>query len=151
MTRRSGSCIRICLVTFAIVSALCVSGPAIYWKFKKGFSFNKSSSSSIVCNPCVCDCPPPLSLLKLAPVMLRKSVGELARTTSLLPKIGVVDLCRLAQDRVKKGVEGLLMVPHLRSWVIGKKHLCALGDNSANESEPGSRIGLLFCLVIGFT
>ncbi|PWA34669.1 hypothetical protein CTI12_AA616890 [Artemisia annua] len=76
MTRRSGSCIRICLVTFAIVSALCVSGPAIYWKFKKGFSFNKSSSSSVVCNPCVCDCPPPLSLLKLAPGLANLSVTD---------------------------------------------------------------------------
>lgn len=65
--RRSGSSwLRCCLVTFAIISALCVSGPAIYWRLKKGLNLNSNSSISS-CNPCVCDCPPPLSLLKLAP------------------------------------------------------------------------------------
>ncbi|KAK9060681.1 hypothetical protein SSX86_021387 [Deinandra increscens subsp. villosa] len=65
MTRRSGSCLRSCLLIFAVISALCVSGPALYWRLKKGF--NLKSASSVSCAPCVCDCPPPLSLLKLAP------------------------------------------------------------------------------------
>nr|GEW63551.1 hypothetical protein [Tanacetum cinerariifolium] len=33
-------------------------------------------SSSIVCNPCICDCPPPLSLLKLAPGLANLSVTD---------------------------------------------------------------------------
>lgn len=64
MSRRSGACLRCCLVVFAVVSALCVSGPALYWKFKKGL---KHTGASSVCSPCVCDCPPPLSLIKIAP------------------------------------------------------------------------------------
>ncbi|KAK9078825.1 hypothetical protein SSX86_002883 [Deinandra increscens subsp. villosa] len=75
MTRRSGSCLRCCLVIFAVISALCVSGPAIYWRINKGFNLGKSSSS-ISCNPCVCDCPPPLSLLKLAPGLANLSVTD---------------------------------------------------------------------------
>ncbi|KAJ0504008.1 hypothetical protein HanRHA438_Chr12g0536391 [Helianthus annuus] len=72
MTRRSGSCLRCCLVIFAVVSALCVSGPALYWRLKRGFSFK----SGVSCPPCVCDCPPPLSLLKLAPGLANLSVTD---------------------------------------------------------------------------
>nr|XP_027071112.1 uncharacterized protein LOC113696022 isoform X2 [Coffea arabica] len=65
MSRRSGNCGRCCLVVFAVVSALCVSGPAIYWKFKKSLSLKTASLNS--CSPCICDCAPPPSLLKIAP------------------------------------------------------------------------------------
>ncbi|XVE97500.1 hypothetical protein REPUB_Repub03eG0024900 [Reevesia pubescens] len=64
MSRRSGSCLRLCLVIFAVVSALGVCGPALYWRFKKALRLADSKSS---CPPCICDCPPPLSLLKIAP------------------------------------------------------------------------------------
>ncbi|CAH8352916.1 unnamed protein product [Eruca vesicaria subsp. sativa] len=65
MARRSGDCMR-CLVIFAVVSALVVCGPALYWKFNKGFVGSNTRKSS-VCPPCVCDCPPPVSLLEIAP------------------------------------------------------------------------------------
>ncbi|CAI9298326.1 unnamed protein product [Lactuca saligna] len=74
MTRRSGSCFRCCLVILAVISALCVSGPALYWKLKRGF--NLKPGSSIHCTPCICDCPPPLSLLKLAPGLVNLSVTD---------------------------------------------------------------------------
>ena len=64
MSRRSGTCLRLCLVIFAVVSALGVCGPALYWRFKKTLRLGDSKSS---CPPCICDCPPPLSLLKIAP------------------------------------------------------------------------------------
>ncbi|KAA3468213.1 Two-component response regulator-like PRR73 [Gossypium australe] len=65
MSRRSsGTWLRLCLVIFAVVSALAVCGPALYWRFKKTLRFVDSKSS---CPPCICDCPPPLSLLKIAP------------------------------------------------------------------------------------
>ncbi|CAN6827108.1 unnamed protein product [Brassica oleracea var. botrytis] len=64
MARRSGDCMK-CLVIFAVVSALVVCGPALYWKFNKGFAGSTRKTS--VCPPCVCDCPPPVSLLELAP------------------------------------------------------------------------------------
>ncbi|KAL4589883.1 hypothetical protein LXL04_002794 [Taraxacum kok-saghyz] len=74
MTRRSGSCLRCCLVIFAVVSALFVSGPALYSRLKNGF--NLKGGSSISCSPCVCDCPAPLSLLKLAPGLANLSVTD---------------------------------------------------------------------------
>ncbi|KAL0798252.1 hypothetical protein Bca101_053426 [Brassica carinata] len=65
MARRSGDCMK-CLVIFAVVSALVVCGPALYWKFNKGFVGSTRENS--VCPPCNCDCPPPVSLLEIAPV-----------------------------------------------------------------------------------
>ncbi|KAG9146230.1 hypothetical protein Leryth_007930 [Lithospermum erythrorhizon] len=59
MSRRSKNCLRCCLVVFAVISALCVSGPVLYWKFKKGLLLKTTSAS---CSPCVCKCAPPLSL-----------------------------------------------------------------------------------------
>ncbi|MFQ6627717.1 hypothetical protein Gotur_006098 [Gossypium turneri] len=68
MSRRSsGTWLRLCLVIFAVVSALAVCGPALYWRFKKTLRFVDSKSS---CPPCICDCPPPLSLLKIAHNMI---------------------------------------------------------------------------------
>ncbi|KHG29530.1 Two-component response regulator-like PRR73 [Gossypium arboreum] len=64
MSRRSGTCLRLCLVTFAVISALAVCGPALYWRFKKTLKLGPSKSS---CPPCICDCPPPLSLVNIAP------------------------------------------------------------------------------------
>ncbi|RLM73902.1 hypothetical protein C2845_PM15G13410 [Panicum miliaceum] len=62
---------RWCLVILAVASALGVSGPAFYWRYKKGFSASPSSpaaaSSSPACPPCSCDCPAPLSLKSIAP------------------------------------------------------------------------------------
>ncbi|MQL97540.1 hypothetical protein Taro_030232 [Colocasia esculenta] len=49
-SRRSGACLRCCLVAFAVASALYVSGPALYWRFKRGFRENASSSPSS-CTP----------------------------------------------------------------------------------------------------
>ncbi|XP_062078334.1 uncharacterized protein LOC133782903 [Humulus lupulus] len=73
MSRRSGTCLRCCLVVFAVVSALAVCGPALYWRFKKGMSVGDEKTS---CAPCVCDCPPPLSLLKIAPGLANLSISD---------------------------------------------------------------------------
>ncbi|KAG7540829.1 hypothetical protein ISN45_Aa07g009860 [Arabidopsis thaliana x Arabidopsis arenosa] len=73
MARRSGDCMR-CLVIFAVVSALVVCGPALYWKFNKGFVGSTRTNS--LCPPCVCDCPPPLSLLQIAPGLANLSITD---------------------------------------------------------------------------
>ena len=73
---------RWCLVILAVASALGVSGPAFYWRYKKGFSSSSSSpastaavaASSPSCPPCSCDCPAPLSLKSIAPGELSCSV-----------------------------------------------------------------------------
>uniref|UniRef100_A0A7N0V4Y1 Uncharacterized protein n=1 Tax=Kalanchoe fedtschenkoi TaxID=63787 RepID=A0A7N0V4Y1_KALFE len=64
MSRRSGTWVRCSLVTFAIVSALCVCGPALYWRFSKSVPSSDSASSSS-CAPCHCNCPEPVSLLQV--------------------------------------------------------------------------------------
>ncbi|XP_054805475.1 uncharacterized protein LOC129308389 [Prosopis cineraria] len=73
MSRRSGACLRCCLVVFAVVSALAVCGPTLYGTFKNTW---KLDNSKISCPPCVCDCPPPLSLLHIAPGLANLSVSD---------------------------------------------------------------------------
>ncbi|PIM98377.1 hypothetical protein CDL12_29145 [Handroanthus impetiginosus] len=73
MNRRSGACLRCCLVIFAVVSALCVCGPAFYSKFNKGFKLKGVSSS---CSPCICHCAPSQSLLHIAPGLANLSVSD---------------------------------------------------------------------------
>jgi hypothetical protein len=58
---------------FAVISALAVCGPALYWRFKKSIKLGASKPS---CPPCICDCPPPLSLLKIAPGLANLSVTD---------------------------------------------------------------------------
>ncbi|KAG6430810.1 hypothetical protein SASPL_108883 [Salvia splendens] len=73
MSRRSGTWLRCCLVTFAVVSALCVSGPALYFKFNKGFKLKGVSDS---CPPCSCNCAPPHSLFQILPGLANLSVTD---------------------------------------------------------------------------
>ncbi|KAK6156586.1 hypothetical protein DH2020_010834 [Rehmannia glutinosa] len=73
MSRRSATCLRCCLVIFAVVSALCVSGPALYFKFKKGLKFKGVSAS---CPPCNCKCAPPQSLFQIVPGLVNLSVTD---------------------------------------------------------------------------
>ncbi|KAK4257522.1 hypothetical protein QN277_007099 [Acacia crassicarpa] len=73
MSRRSGACLRCCLVVFAVASALAVCGPALYWRFKNTINLRDSKLS---CPPCVCDCPPPLSLLQIAPGLANLSISD---------------------------------------------------------------------------
>uniref|UniRef100_A0A453CCG0 Uncharacterized protein n=1 Tax=Aegilops tauschii subsp. strangulata TaxID=200361 RepID=A0A453CCG0_AEGTS len=66
----AAACGRWCLVILAVASALGVSGPALYWRYKKGFSSPASGAAAVSapsCPPCTCDCPPPLSLQSIAP------------------------------------------------------------------------------------
>ena len=87
---------RWCLVILAVASALGVSGPAFYWRYKKGFSSSPASTAAVAasspsCPPCSCDCPAPLSLKSIAP-------GELflfspSYQILLLPSLG---MCRRA-------------------------------------------------------
>ncbi|GMI81453.1 hypothetical protein like AT2G24290 [Hibiscus trionum] len=65
MSRRSGTCLSSCLIMFAVISALGVCGPVLYWRFKKSL---RSADSKLSCPPCICNCPPPpLSLVNISP------------------------------------------------------------------------------------
>ncbi|GAB4850489.1 hypothetical protein Ancab_029795 [Ancistrocladus abbreviatus] len=71
-SRRSGACL-CCLVVLSITLALCVFGSALFWKLNKGMRLGHGSAS---CPPCHCDCPPPLSLLKIAPGLINLSIED---------------------------------------------------------------------------
>ncbi|BAF15146.1 uncharacterized protein [Oryza sativa Japonica Group] len=100
MGRRGGAavaaaCGRWCLVILAVASALGVSGPAFYWRYKKGFASSSSSSSvsasaaavvSPSCPPCSCDCPPPLSLQSIAPGLVNFSTSGCGKNDPELSK-----------------------------------------------------------------
>ncbi|KAK1289535.1 hypothetical protein QJS10_CPA16g00003 [Acorus calamus] len=99
-SRRSGACLRCCLVVFAVASALYVSGPALqHWRSKKGIRFASSSSSS--CGPCVCDCPPPLSLHKIAPGLVNLSVSDCGKDDPDLNKEMEKQLVDLVTEELK--------------------------------------------------
>ncbi|XXG51906.1 hypothetical protein AAC387_Pa03g0368 [Persea americana] len=73
-SRGSGLVVKCCLVAFAVASALFVSWPAISWSFRKGIKQGTGIAPS--CGPCVCDCPPPLSLLSVAPGLVNLSISD---------------------------------------------------------------------------
>ncbi|XP_058067583.1 uncharacterized protein LOC131216950 [Magnolia sinica] len=80
--RRTGGFLRCCLVVFAVSSALYVSGPALYWRFKKGIRWGGVGDGGNIlpsCGPCICDCPPPLALLNVAPVLINLSITDCGR------------------------------------------------------------------------
>ncbi|XP_042394988.1 uncharacterized protein LOC121985535 [Zingiber officinale] len=102
--RLSGACLKCLLVTFAVTSALCVSGPALYWRFKKGFATARSLSTSSTlpgCAPCICDCPPPLSLDAVAPGLLNLSVTDCGKNDPELSKEMEKQFVDLLTEEVK--------------------------------------------------
>ncbi|XP_006653572.2 uncharacterized protein LOC102699862 [Oryza brachyantha] len=87
----AAACGRWCLVILAVASALGVSGPAFYWRYKKGFASSSSSSPSAAvvspsCPPCSCDCPPPLSLHSIAPGLVNFSTSGCGKNDPELSK-----------------------------------------------------------------
>ncbi|KAG8090744.1 hypothetical protein GUJ93_ZPchr0011g28789 [Zizania palustris] len=90
----AAACRRWCLVIPAVASALGVSGPAFYWRYKKGFASSSSSSSAAAvsssCPPCSCDCPPPLSLQSIAP-------GSNLQRQLVLHQIDAIAFCESLQ------------------------------------------------------
>ncbi|KAI3524333.1 hypothetical protein L1887_02986 [Cichorium endivia] len=114
MTRRSGSCLRCCLVIFAVFSALCVCGPALYSRLQKGF--NLKGGSSISCSPCVCDCPAPLSLLKLAPGLANLSVTDCGKDDPDLKEEMEKQFVDLLSEELK--LQETVMEEHMRHMNI---------------------------------
>ncbi|KAL9231979.1 hypothetical protein vseg_007133 [Gypsophila vaccaria] len=75
----SVTCLRYCLLIVAIVVIVCVLGPTtLHWKVNKGTMLGHGTSIS--CAPCVCDCPPPLSILKIAPGLANLSTEECGKS-----------------------------------------------------------------------
>ncbi|GFP81696.1 hypothetical protein PHJA_000312900 [Phtheirospermum japonicum] len=74
MSRRSATWLRCCLVIFAVLSALCVCGPALYFKINKGLKFKGVASDS--CPPCNCKCAPPQPLFKIVPGLANLSITD---------------------------------------------------------------------------
>ncbi|KAL7097195.1 hypothetical protein ACP275_10G128500 [Erythranthe tilingii] len=98
MSRRSGTCLRCCLVIFAVVSALCVSGPALYFKLKNGLKLKGVSSS---CPPCVCKCAPQKSLFQIVPGLANLSVTDCGKDDPDLKEEMEKQLVDLLSEEIK--------------------------------------------------
>ncbi|KAL6532742.1 hypothetical protein OROGR_013702 [Orobanche gracilis] len=73
MSWRSGTWLRFSLVIFAVFSALCVSGPALFFTIKKGW---KLKGVSPFCAPCTCHCTHPQSILEIVPGLANLTVTD---------------------------------------------------------------------------
>ncbi|KAK3144334.1 hypothetical protein QOZ80_4AG0311660 [Eleusine coracana subsp. coracana] len=87
----AAACGRWCLVILAVASALGVSGPAFYWRYKKGFSSSSPATVAVAtsapsCPPCTCDCPAPLSLKSIAPGLANFSITDCGKNNPELAK-----------------------------------------------------------------
>uniref|UniRef100_A0A2P2IH47 Uncharacterized protein n=1 Tax=Rhizophora mucronata TaxID=61149 RepID=A0A2P2IH47_RHIMU len=136
MSRRSGTCLRCCLVIFAVISALGVCGPALYWRFKKSFGFSVPKASS--CPPCTCDCPPPLSLLKIAPgISLSSCIWPVLVTPILFLHLGLLSIFNF--DPVFGNLEGIEVYPFHQFEVLTRFYY-----------DSGSQALFLLSLFINF-
>ncbi|CAI9098906.1 OLC1v1035637C1 [Oldenlandia corymbosa var. corymbosa] len=147
MSRRSGNCLRCCLVAFAVISALCVSGPAIYWKIKKSISLqNANASLRPTCTPCVCDCAPPLSLLKIAPGLANLSVTDCGKDDPELKEEMEKQFVDLLTEELKlQETVGEEHIHHMNITLGEAKRLASQYQreaekcNAATETCEGSR------------
>uniref|UniRef100_A0A5B7AV83 Uncharacterized protein n=1 Tax=Davidia involucrata TaxID=16924 RepID=A0A5B7AV83_DAVIN len=129
--RSSGTWLRCCLVVLAIASALCVSGPALYWKFKKGTSLRNIVSSS--CPPCICDCPPPLSLLKIAPGLINLTVTDCGKDDPDLNKEMEKQFVDLLAEELK--LQETVAEEHIRQMNITFGEARRLASQYQREAE----------------
>ncbi|KAG0468629.1 hypothetical protein HPP92_017957 [Vanilla planifolia] len=149
--RGSAGCLRCLIVIFAVASALCVSGPALYWRFKKGVAGNSASSSG--CAPCVCECPPPLSLQKIAPGLLNLTVSDCGRSDPELNKEmekQYVDL--LTEELRLRELVAEENARHMNATVLDAKRLasqyqkeaekCNIGTETCEEARERAEAGL---------
>lgn len=132
--RPGGACVRCCLVMFAITSALCVSGPALYWKFNKGFKHHHLSLSSSSCPSCTCDCPPPPSLLQIAPGLANISVTDCGSTDPDLKKEMEKQFVDLLTEELKLQ-EGVAVehTQHMNTTLTEARRVAALYQREADK------------------
>ncbi|CAA7398037.1 unnamed protein product [Spirodela intermedia] len=134
-SRRSGNCIRCCLVVLAVVSALCVSGPAFYWRLKRGFNGGNAPS----CPLCACDCPPPLSLQKVAPGLLNLSVPDCGKNDPELSKEmekQFVDI--LAEELKLQEVVAQSRSRHMNYTILEARRLAAQYQKEAEKCNAAT-------------
>ncbi|XP_047940104.1 uncharacterized protein LOC125187537 [Salvia hispanica] len=71
-----GRTVKWSLVILAVVLSLCVCGPALFFKVKKGFNSKGISAS---CAECICHCSPPQSLSQISPGLAHLIVKDCGR------------------------------------------------------------------------
>ncbi|PKA48281.1 hypothetical protein AXF42_Ash020716 [Apostasia shenzhenica] len=136
-SRGSAGCLRCCLVIFAVASALCVSGPALYWRFKKGFV--GSSAASLACAPCVCDCPPPLSIQKIAPGLLNLSVTDCGKNDPELNKEMEKQFVDLLTEELKlREVVAEEHAHHMNATLLDAKRLASQYQKEAEKCNAAT-------------
>ncbi|KAL3622414.1 hypothetical protein CASFOL_033825 [Castilleja foliolosa] len=99
MSGRSGTWLRCCLIIFAVFSALCVSGPALYSKFKKGWNFEGASAAD--CTPCSCHCSHPQSLLEIVPGLANLTVTDCGKDDPDLKEEMEKEFMHLLSEEIK--------------------------------------------------
>ncbi|XP_021865851.2 uncharacterized protein [Spinacia oleracea] len=77
LSRNSGNCVRNSLVGFGIALTVLIIGLSLYWK---GSKLGHHPSYSSNCSPCICDCPPPLSILNIAPGFVNLSIEDCGKS-----------------------------------------------------------------------
>ncbi|XP_010942124.1 uncharacterized protein [Elaeis guineensis] len=140
-SRRSGACVKCCLVLFAVASALCVSGPALYWRYKKGFGGGISAHSSSSCAPCVCDCPPPLSLHKIAPGLINLSITDCGKHDPELNKEMEKQFVDLLTEELKlQEVVAEEHTHHMNATVVEAKRVASQYQKEAEKCNAATEI-----------
>ncbi|XP_072989405.1 uncharacterized protein [Typha latifolia] len=138
MSRRSGACVRCCLVVLAVTSALCVSGPALYWRYKKGFA-GTGRSRSTTCAPCICDCPPPLSLHNIAPGLINLSITDCGKHDLELNKEMEKQFVDLLSEELKlQEVIAEEHTHHINTTLLGAKRLASQYQKEAEKCNAAT-------------
>ncbi|WOL08648.1 hypothetical protein Cni_G17401 [Canna indica] len=146
--RPSGACLKCLLVVFAVASALCVSGPALYWRYKKGFATARSLSTSSAssaspsgCAPCVCDCPPPLSLDAIAPGLLNLSVTDCGKNDPELSKEMEKQFVDLLTEELKlQEAVAEEHAHHMNATLVDAKRLASQYQKEADKCIAATEI-----------
>ncbi|WOK94031.1 hypothetical protein Cni_G02733 [Canna indica] len=143
-SRPSGACIKCLLVTFAVASALYVSGPALFWKFQKGFVVAQALSSSATssnCPPCVCDCPPPLSLDAIAPGLSNLSITDCGKNDSEIGQEMQKQFVELLTEELKlQQVVAEEKARHMNSTLIDAKKSASQYQKEAQKCIAATEI-----------
>ncbi|XP_074288610.1 uncharacterized protein LOC141613768 [Silene latifolia] len=74
----SGMCVRCCIMVVVFGLILYILGPTLHWKVNKGTMLGHDSAIS--CSPCICDCPPPLSILNIGPGLANLSTEDCGKS-----------------------------------------------------------------------
>ncbi|KAF7017196.1 hypothetical protein CFC21_030672 [Triticum aestivum] len=138
----AAACGRWCLVILAVASALGVSGPALYWRYKKGFSSPASGAAAVSapsCPPCTCDCPPPLSLQSIAPGLMNFSISACGTNDPERTKEMAKQFVDLLNEELKlQQVVAEEHIHHMNATLVEAKRQATLYQREAEKCNAAT-------------